>query len=149
MSQCEVLCGDNCSKPHSVWEVEVLMKSASPIAGQHFYVSGAGSGIGRVIALELAARGAKVSAIDINTQAITELASNDSNSKDSIYPITADFTNDDSIIQSVHQAEKHFGPLHGLVNCVGILGKNGMKIEDLEIDDFILFTESICVAQLC
>lgn len=136
MSQCEVLCGDNCSKPHTVWKVEALMKSASPIAGQHFYVSGAGSGIGRVIALELAARGAKVSAIDINTQAINELASNDSAFKDSIHPITSDFTNDDSIIQSVHQAEKHFGPLHGLVNCVGILGKNGMKIEDLEIEDF-------------
>ena len=107
------------------------MADLRSISGHHIYVSGAGSGIGRAIALDFARRGAKISACDINTEAIKAI-----DNGTSIKAIGADFTNEESIVNSVKIAEQNFGPLHAVVNCVGILGKNGMKIEELEISDF-------------
>lgn len=107
------------------------MADLRSISGHHIYVSGAGSGIGRAIALDFARRGAKISACDINTEAIKAI-----DNGTSIKAIGADFTNEESILDSVKIAEQNFGPLHAVVNCVGILGKNGMKIEDLDIADF-------------
>lgn len=107
------------------------MADLRSISGHHIYVSGAGSGIGRVIALDFARRGAKISACDINTEAIKAIENGST-----IKAIGADFTNEESILDSVKNAEQNFGPLHAVVNCVGILGKNGMKIEELDIADF-------------
>ena len=107
------------------------MADLRSISGHHIYVSGAGSGIGRAIALDFARRGAKISACDINTEAIKAI-----DNGTSIKAIGADFTNEESILNSVKTAEQNFGPLHAVVNCVGILGKNGMKIEELDISDF-------------
>ena len=107
------------------------MADLRSISGHHIYVSGAGSGIGRAIALDFARRGAKISACDINTEAIKAI-----DDGTSIKAIGADFTNEESILNSVKIAEQNFGPLHAVVNCVGILGKNGMKIEELDIADF-------------
>ena len=107
------------------------MADLRSISGHHIYVSGAGSGIGRAIALDFARRGAKISACDINTEAIKAI-----DNGTSIKAIGADFTNEESILNSVKTAEQNFGPLHAVVNCVGILGKNGMKIEELDIADF-------------
>ena len=107
------------------------MADLRSISGHHIYVSGAGSGIGRAIALDFARRGAKISACDINTEAIKAIENGST-----IKAIGADFTNEESILNSVKNAEQNFGPLHAVVNCVGILGKNGMKIEGLDIADF-------------
>ena len=107
------------------------MADLRSISGHHIYVSGAGSGIGRAIALDFARRGAKISACDINTEAIKAIENGST-----IKAIGADFTNEESIYDSVKNAEQNFGPLHAVVNCVGILGKNGMKIEELDISDF-------------
>ena len=107
------------------------MADLRSISGHHIYVSGAGSGIGRAIALDFARRGAKISACDINTEAIKAI-----DNGTYIKAIGADFTNEESILNSVKIAEQNFGPLHAVVNCVGILGKNGMKIEELDISNF-------------
>ena len=107
------------------------MADLRSISGHHIYVSGAGSGIGRAIALDFARRGAKISACDINTEAMKAIENGST-----IKAIGADFTNEESILNSVKIAEQNFGPLHAVVNCVGILGKNGMKIEELDISDF-------------
>lgn len=107
------------------------MADLRSISGHHIYVSGAGSGIGRAIALDFARRGAKISACDINTEAIKAIENGST-----IKAIGADFTNEESILDSVKNAKQNFGPLHAVVNCVGILGKNGMKIEELDIADF-------------
>ena len=106
------------------------MTDSRSISGHHIYVSGAGSGIGRAIALDLAARGAHISAVDINASSLESLHS------PTLKPVVSDFTDEQSIITSVSTAENNFGPLHAVVNCVGILGKNGMKIAELDIADF-------------
>lgn len=106
------------------------MTDSRSISGHHIYVSGAGSGIGRAIALDLAARGAHISAVDINASSLETLHG------PTLKSVVADFTDEQSIIASVSTAENNFGPLHAVVNCVGILGKNGMKIAELDIADF-------------
>jgi NAD(P)-dependent dehydrogenase (short-subunit alcohol dehydrogenase family) len=96
-------------------------------------VTGAASGIGKQIAIDLCARGAKVVASDQNLQALQELASQ--------YPVSTyqvDFTDEKSIVDLVSTVESEVGPISAVVNCVGILGKNGDKIEFLDIADFDL-----------
>jgi 3-oxoacyl-[acyl-carrier protein] reductase len=96
-------------------------------------VTGAASGIGKQIAIDLCARGAKVVASDKNLQALQELAS-----QYQMSPYQVDFTDEKSIADLVDTVESEIGPIAAVVNCVGILGKNGDKIEFLDIADFDL-----------
>jgi 3-oxoacyl-[acyl-carrier protein] reductase len=96
-------------------------------------VTGAASGIGRQITIDLCSRKARVAACDKNMEALQELAKQ--------YPVEVfevDFTNEKSINSLVGNVEAKLGPLKAVVNCVGILGKNGEKIESLDIQDFDL-----------
>jgi 3-oxoacyl-[acyl-carrier protein] reductase len=57
------------------------------------------------------------------------------------YPVEifeVDFTDETSINTLVANVEAKLGPLEAVVNCVGMLGKNGEKIESLDIADFDL-----------
>lgn len=94
-------------------------------------VTGAASGIGRQIAIDLSSRGANVVACDKNLEALQELASQYSMS---VYEV--DFVDEKSIMDLVSKVESNQGPLSAAINCVGILGKNGDKIEFLDIQDF-------------
>ena len=94
-------------------------------------VTGAASGIGRQIAIELSSRGANVVACDKNLDALQELATQYSMS---VYEV--DFVDEKSILDLVTKVESNQGPLSAAINCVGILGKNGDKIEFLDIQDF-------------
>ena len=70
---------------------------------------------------------------DKNIEALKELAKQ--------YPVEVfevDFTDEKSINKLVSSVETKLGPLKAVVNCVGILGKNGEKIESLDIADFDL-----------
>jgi len=109
------------------------MTESTSLDNQIILVTGAASGIGRQIAIDLCSRKAKVAACDKNIDALKELAKN--------YPVEifeVDFTNESSINNLVMAVEKQVGPLNAVVNCVGILGKNGEKIESLDIVDFDL-----------
>jgi 3-oxoacyl-[acyl-carrier protein] reductase len=109
------------------------MTESTSLDNQIILVTGAASGIGRQIAIDLCSRKAKVAACDKNIDALNELAKN--------YPVEifeVDFTNESSINNLVMAVEKQVGPLNAVVNCVGILGKNGEKIESLDIADFDL-----------
>jgi 3-oxoacyl-[acyl-carrier protein] reductase len=53
-------------------------------------------------------------------------------------PYQVDFTDERSIVDLVDTVESEIGPISAVVNCVGILGKNGDKIEFLDIPDFDL-----------
>ena len=94
-------------------------------------VTGAASGIGRQIAIDLSSRGANVIACDKNLEALQELATQYSMS---VYEV--DFVDEKSIMDLVTKVESNQGPLSAAINCVGILGKNGDKIEFLDIQDF-------------
>ena len=109
------------------------MSESTSLDNQVVLVTGAASGIGRQIAIDLCSRKARVAACDKNMDALKELAKQ--------YPVEVfevDFTNEKSINSLVGNVEAKLGPLKAVVNCVGILGKNGEKIESLDIDDFDL-----------
>ena len=109
------------------------MSESTSLDNQVVLVTGAASGIGRQIAIDLCSRKARVAACDKNLDALKELAKQ--------YPVEVfevDFTNEKSINSLVGNVEAKLGPLKAVVNCVGILGKNGEKIESLDIADFDL-----------
>jgi 3-oxoacyl-[acyl-carrier protein] reductase len=109
------------------------MSESTSLDNQVVLVTGAASGIGRQIAIDLCSRKARVAACDKNMDALQELAKQ--------YPVEVfevDFTNENSINSLVGNVEAQLGPLKAVVNCVGILGKNGDKIESLDIADFDL-----------
>ena len=109
------------------------MSESTSLDNQVVLVTGAASGIGRQIAIDLCSRKARVAACDKNMDALQELAKQ--------YPVEVfevDFTKEDSINSLVSTVEAQLGPLKAVVNCVGILGKNGEKIESLDIQDFDL-----------
>ena len=109
------------------------MDESTSIDNQIILVTGAASGIGRQIAIDLCSRKAKVAVCDKNIEALKELAKQ--------YPVEVfevDFTDESSINNLVSSVETKIGPLKAVVNCVGILGKNGEKIESLDIADFDL-----------
>jgi len=109
------------------------MNESTSLDNQVVLVTGAASGIGRQIAIDLCSRKAKVAACDKNMEALKELAQQ--------YPVEVfevDFADEKSINKLVSNVEAQLGPLKAVVNCVGILGKNGEKIESLDIADFDL-----------
>ena len=109
------------------------MSESTSLDNQVVLVTGAASGIGRQIAIDLCSRKARVAACDKNLDALKELAKQ--------YPVEVfevDFTKEISINSLVGTVEAQLGPLKAVVNCVGILGKNGEKIESLDIEDFDL-----------
>lgn len=107
------------------------MIESTSLEGQVILVTGAASGIGKQIAIDLRARGAKVVASDRNLPALQELSH-----KHSMSAYEVDFLDEKSIVDLVSKVETEVGPISAVVNCVGILGKNGDPIESLDIQDF-------------
>ena len=106
------------------------------IKGHLVLVTGAASGIGKEIATSFIKRGAIVAACDKNIAALQAIKNEVSNKDFHIFEV--DFVNEDSIINCVSKVESDLGPLKAVVNCVGILGKNGEKVELVDIADFDL-----------
>ena len=107
------------------------MIESTSLEGQVILVTGAASGIGKQIAIDLCSRGAKVVASDRNLPALQEISHKHSMS---VYEV--DFLDEKSIVDLVSKVETEVGAISGVVNCVGILGKNGDPIEFLDIQDF-------------
>jgi 3-oxoacyl-[acyl-carrier protein] reductase len=107
------------------------MIESTSLEGQVILVTGAASGIGKQIAIDLCARGAKVVASDRNLPALQELSH-----KHSMSAYEVDFLDEKSIVDLVSKVETEVGAISAVVNCVGILGKNGDPIESLDIQDF-------------
>ena len=84
-------------------------------------VTGAGSGIGRAIALELAARGAPVAAIDLDQAAAEETAQLARARGGRILPYRADASKAPEVDAAMTAAIGTLGPLEILVNKAGIL----------------------------
>lgn len=107
------------------------MIESTSLEGQVILVTGAASGIGKQVAIDLCARGAKVVASDRNLPALREISH-----KHSMAVYEVDFLDEKSIVDLVSKVETEVGAISAVVNCVGILGKNGDPIESLDIQDF-------------
>src|SRR5580693_168208 len=94
-------------------------------AGLAALVTGGASGIGLATARLLAARGARVAALDRGKPETSE---------DGVYPVLADVTDDDAVRAAVAQAGQALGGLDILVNNAGV-GAAG-TVEDNDDDEW-------------
>jgi NAD(P)-dependent dehydrogenase (short-subunit alcohol dehydrogenase family) len=99
------------------------------IEGSVAVVTGAGSGIGRELAVELAAAGASVVAGDLNGSAAADTAARIKATGSSAVGVTADAASVDGIAALIETARAEFGPVDVFVANAGIIGAPGLGDE--------------------
>lgn len=90
-------------------------------------VTGAASGIGRCIALEMSRAGAQVIAGDVDAQGLQELEIESNNLPGKLYTENLDVANESSVKSFIEQATKKLGYVNTLVNNAGIL-RDGLLV---------------------
>ncbi|MGY6037157.1 SDR family oxidoreductase [Aeromonas sp. AE23HZ002T15] len=91
-------------------------------------ITGAGRGLGRAIALCLAAQGAVLALIDVNRTDL-EVTEAELRSRDGRCALFVCNVADEAEVEATFTAiREQFGTLHGLINCAGIL-RDGMLIK--------------------
>ncbi|WP_367576347.1 SDR family oxidoreductase [Bacillus sp. FJAT-29814] len=94
-------------------------------------ITGAGSGLGRATAIQLAAEGAKLSLVDKNMETLHETKGQIlENSPDiQIIVLTADVTNEEHVKGYVDNTIREYGKIDGFFNNAGIAGGNAPTAE--------------------
>lgn len=82
-----------------------------------YFVAGASSGIGRQIALDLGAAGARVALMSRREEALQEVAARVRELGGTAFVAPADIADKDRVDHAVTGAVDALGPLHGAVNC--------------------------------
>lgn len=96
-------------------------------------VTGGGQGIGRSIALHLAAKGFTVVIFDLDAEAAIETA-HEANGR--IVPLVGDVSDEAAVAEAVAQIDRDFGRLDGLVNNAGIAGPFTGPLGELRLADW-------------
>jgi 3-oxoacyl-[acyl-carrier protein] reductase len=97
-------------------------------------VTGGGQGLGRSIALALAARGAKLALFDLNHEKLQEAIELCKQAGGDARAYLCNVAREDDVIHAFDQVVADFGTLHGLVNNAGILRDGFMvKVKDGQI----------------
>ena len=96
------------------------------MAGKHVVVSGAGTGIGRAVALRLARDGASVTLLAWDEERLRETASRIAGPT---HVETCDVRERHRVDRAFSRAASALGPIHGLVTCAAIGGPNGEEDE--------------------
>ena len=96
-------------------------------------VTGGGQGIGRGIALHLAAKGFTVVIFDLDAEAAIETA-HEANGR--IVPLVGDVSDEAAVADLLAQIDRDFGRLDGLVNNAGIAGPFTGPLEELQLADW-------------
>ncbi len=90
------------------------------LEGRVALITGAGSGIGRAIALRFAAEGARVIANDVNAESAQKTVSEMGAAKEKARAIRADVSDSAQVRAMFSEVASHFGTLDVLVNNAGI-----------------------------
>ena len=91
------------------------------VVGKVCVVTGAGSGMGREMALELLKRGAHVAAIDIHESTLIETKKLASESASTLEIFTLDVTNQEAVIALPARVVERMGSVDVLINNAGII----------------------------
>jgi 2-hydroxycyclohexanecarboxyl-CoA dehydrogenase len=89
------------------------------LEGKKALVTGAGQGIGRAIALELAGRGADVTVCDLNPETVRKAADDIQALGRQAQALVVDVADHGAVVAAVEQAIRNFGRLDVLVNNAG------------------------------
>jgi NAD(P)-dependent dehydrogenase (short-subunit alcohol dehydrogenase family) len=125
------------------------------LSGRTAIVTGAANGIGKATAIKLANDGAKVAVLDLDQEAVKQVAETIRSSGGTAMPLTVDVTKDDEIKEAVASVLAEFAQIDILVNNAGGGWKqehlpfwktpeNSWKwILDLNINGTLLFTHAV------
>ncbi|MFI7003843.1 SDR family NAD(P)-dependent oxidoreductase [Nocardia sp. NPDC050175] len=97
-------------------------------------ITGAGSGIGRGLALELARRGAKLALSDINTESVADTAGRCEKLGATAIPYELDVAHRAAVYAHAADVRGEFGRVNLVFNNAGVA--LGADVEDMEWDDF-------------
>lgn len=92
----------------------------APLLGKAALVTGAGRGIGRGIALELAGQGADLALIDVSSDALASVATEITEIGSKVTTFVADVSDRDAVFDAVDDAAKALGGFDIMVNNAGI-----------------------------
>ncbi len=105
------------------------------ISGKTAIVTGAASGIGLAIATALAEAGANVVMADIQQAAVEQAAHGLSGTNKRVLPTRIDVTQEQSVLDALAEAERHFGKLHIACNNAGV-PMHGTRLIDVPQADW-------------
>ena len=104
------------------------------VAGKVVVVTGAGSGMGRELTLELVRRGAKVAAVDMRAETLAETKSLAEKLGGKVATYILDVTNAQAVGELPSKVEADLGSADALINNAGIIQKF-VKVNDLAMED--------------
>ena len=91
------------------------------VHGEHVFMTGGGAGIGRLMCLELAKQGAKVTVSDLNADWAAETAKMIKDNGGDAISIKCDVSSPEEISEAAKKARENFGDVTILVNNAGIV----------------------------
>lgn len=97
-------------------------------AGRVVFVTGGGSGMGRLAAQRMADAGAKVAAVDIDEAGLAETAEG----REAIYTRRLDVTDGDEVLAAVKDVEGRLGPIDRVYNAAAIMPTGLLMEQDTE-----------------
>ncbi len=97
------------------------------LAGKISIVTGAGSGIGRAIALRFAGQGSAVAVVDLNVPTAEQVANEIRASGGKAFAVRADVSVSADVNAMVSEVVAHFGGVSVLVNCAGIVVRSSLE----------------------
>ena len=107
-----------------------MSKVAFDFTDENYVVTGATSGMGREVALELAAAGAKVLAIGRNAENLNQVKEA---FPDNIYPVQLDVCDSVALEEAIKAFTIEHGKLQGAVHAAGIYELTPIKNYDIDI----------------
>jgi len=106
------------------------------LTNKRILLTGATSGIGRCLAVKLAAAGAQLAICGLSSQKMDALMKEFGSSNQTIYSKTFSVTDETEIIRFVNEAKIKFGGIDILINCAGLNSARGniaeIKTSDLD-----------------
>ncbi len=96
--------------------------------GQVVFVTGGGSGMGRLAAQRMADAGAQVAAVDVDEAGLAETAEG----REGIHCWRLDVTDNQAVLDTVKQAEDRLGPIDRVYNAAAIMPTGLLMEQDTE-----------------
>jgi NAD(P)-dependent dehydrogenase (short-subunit alcohol dehydrogenase family) len=97
-------------------------------ASQVVFVTGGGSGMGRLAAQRMADAGAKVAAVDVNEAGLAETAEG----REGVHTWRLDVTDNQAVLATVKEVEDRLGPIDRVYNAAAIMPTGLLMEQDTE-----------------
>jgi len=97
-------------------------------ASQVVFVTGGGSGMGRLAARRMANAGAKVAAVDVNEAGLAETAEG----REGVHTWNLDVTDNQAVLTTVKEVEDRLGPIDRVYNAAAIMPTGLLMEQDTE-----------------